>query len=176
MKHKTLPDNIVEPKLIAEWRRLNKEVFDSELKQEPITLCWHFDIRSTGGYCNYYGYEGQVKIVIKATLKENYDAWLRTLIHEMVHQLLWERYCEQTELGAEIRAKFDRDGFLADKGYFFWAEIYKLAKKLGYSFKELAHWDYEDEDATLKDKSQRAYLELKEMEKRGKANKGKLFN
>ena len=175
MTHKILPSNVVEPDLLDEWHRLNMEVFNNEIQLEPTTLCWHYDIRKTGGYCAYENNDGYVKIVIKATLKENPDAWRLTLAHEMIHQLLWERYNMPSELGAEVRKLYTTNQFLGDQGYFFKAEAYRIVRILGIPLKHLLHWRYDDEDTNLKDQSQRAYLKSKENAKRGKAMKGKLF-
>lgn len=170
MKHKTIPANIVEPELITEWQRLNKEVFDNRIELEPTSLVWHHDIRKLGGYCQYPNTTTEVRIAIKITLKDNYQAWRLMLCHEMIHQLLYQTWRICPEIG-----NYSRGSFTGDQSSSFMVEVYNISRKLGVSFQELAFWHVKDEDVSLKDQSQKQYYERKEMTKKGAASKARLF-
>jgi hypothetical protein len=171
MTFKSIPDGIVEPDLLAEWHRLNKEVFDSELRYEPVSLVWHFDLRKTAGLCWFAGRNGRSKIAIKATTKDDYETWSATLAHEMVHQLINEMWARDAYL-----QRFKRTALCDDKSGFFMAIAHRIAAKMGMPFKKFLFWDRQGDNPSLKTQSQSQYYKLKDAAETGGAYLDELFN
>lgn len=170
-KHKTIPPNILEPVLEQAWEQLNKDIFDSQIKQKPTSLVWHSDITKTGGFCQYIDNKtGEVRIAIKDSLQSNERGWYLTLAHEMIHQLLWEIYCSVPEIN-----KYTPNSFLADRSASFMLELHRISTKLGCTYQELQYWRSEDEDLSLRTKSQREYYKSKERAEAGRLAKEALF-
>ena len=157
MSYKNDVKGLFEPGLVAIFERLNQQFFDGKLSM-PAALCYDYrpvgskrrsgrggQILSTkdGSHCYY--------IVVRGKQKGNVKFEEETILHEMVHLSLYERFFTSKlwEVGYRIH------DFSKDSSASFILECARVAIAYGCTYKELASWsikDSPDNDTTVTSK------------------------
>ena len=132
-----------EPRLVAIFERLNKEIFNDQLPM-PDAIC--YDYRRVGSKKSY-GRGGQIYyrfldghvwyIVVRGKQKGNAKHEELTMLHEMVHLSLVVQFFNSDLPDTNYRVK----DFVTDKSASFILECARVARKFGITFSDLASWD-----------------------------------
>lgn len=69
------------------WRLANQELFNGELKKEPLFRVW--DAEDCAGHFHVI-YRQPVIEIHEKLFEDDYEV-LDTIVHEMIHQLQWEK-------------------------------------------------------------------------------------
>jgi len=141
MSFLTEVSGIFEPTLVEVFDRLNREYFSGSLLR-PNALAWDYrPSRNRGGQISYHEKQYKVNyIVVRGWQKDNPNMVELTMLHEMVHLSLYQRFFETDLMDFKYRVR----DFVADKSGAFILECARVAREYGCSFKELSTWDDSD--------------------------------
>ena len=152
MARHIVPDNLVDPELLPIWRELNSSVFNGSLN-EPVSLCYKYDLHKMGGLCQYISYSSDdVRIAIRGQLKGAANEIRQIMAHEMTHQFCWK---EWRRMNSSFKSNYKN--FVTDNSIFFKYWLTWVAAKLGTTYSDLASYDTKYVDTENNQLSQPAY-------------------
>lgn len=115
--------------IAATWAAYNRTYFDQRLHPVPITLSRHSPYGHWIGLA-VYGSEGMREIVLhRPTVLARDDVWRAVLLHEMVHQFLFESHENAKHNGAPWRREIMRLSPLLPGGRVIWAGAPTVGKR-----------------------------------------------